>query len=388
MKNKKISVIAPDLSGGGMTRVYIIATTLQNLGYEVKVFGLLFGENIYPQPPIGLPVVYTHGTKFPQIWKPISDLAKEIDGDLIYAIKPKPTSLGIAYIISLLKRKPLMLDIDDWEMSWFGGEHWQYKPTIKQLMGDLLKKNGALRDLGHPLYIKWSEKLVDKANAITVNTRFLQSYFGGTYLPSGKNTEMFNPDKFNPQLSREKYGLLDYRILMFPGTPRPHKGLEDVLMAIKLLNQTDIKLVIVGGRNIGDGYMENLKNEWSEFIIYLPPCPFDSMPEIISAAHIVVVPQRKTTTAIAQFPIKLTDAMAMAKPIIATKVGDIPEILNDQGYLVEPESPIEIKQVIGEIFENYDVALKKGKKIREHCINHYSIDSMGSTLEKIIDSVH
>lgn len=388
MKINKISVIAPDLSGGGMTRVYLIASTLQKLGYEVRVFGLIFGDHIYPEPPIGLPITYIHGAKFPQIWKAIWNLIKEIDGDLIYAIKPKPTSLGIGYLTTLFKKKTLILDIDDWEMSWFGGNDWEYKPTLRQLKGDLLQSNGALRDINNPLYIKWSEKLIEKVSAITVNNRFLQSYYGGTYLPSGKDTDLFNPTQFDPQLSRQKYGLLDYKILMFPGTPRPHKGLEDVLMAIESLHQPDLKLVIVGGRDIGDGYIEVLNKKWGEFIIQIPPCPCDSMPEVISAAHIVVVPQRETETAIAQFPMKLTDGMAMAKPIIATKVGDIPEVLKDYAYLVEPESPSEITQAIVEIFKNYDLALEKGRRMREHCVNNYSMGTMSSTLAKVIDLVN
>ena len=37
----------------------------------------------------------------------------------------------------------------------------------------------------------------------------------------------------------------------------------------------------------------------------------------------------------AQFPLKLTDGMAMAKPVLSTRVGDILEILSDTGYIVD-----------------------------------------------------
>ena len=45
----------------------------------------------------------------------------------------------------------------------------------------------------------------------------------------------------------------------------------------------------------------------------------EMMPEIVSAADVIVVPQRNTPAAQAQFPLKLTDGMAMAKPILATQ---------------------------------------------------------------------
>jgi hypothetical protein len=46
--NKKISVLAPDLSGGGGTRVYLIAQVLQQLNCQVTVYGPVFGRKIIP----------------------------------------------------------------------------------------------------------------------------------------------------------------------------------------------------------------------------------------------------------------------------------------------------------------------------------------------------
>lgn len=380
----KISVLAPDLSGGGGTRVYLIAKVLEKLGYEVTVFGFLFGQKLYPQPPSSIPVVYVSGCNYPKIINSGFNLLKEINGDIIYAIKPRPTSFGIGLLKRLQSKKPLILDIDDWELSWFGGDYWQYKPSLKDLARDLLKPDGSLRNPEHPLYLKWSEKLIDQADAITINNKFLEYRYGGTYLPNGKDTDLFDPQKFDPEASRHKYGLSDYRVLMFPGTARPHKGIEDVLMALEKLNQPDLKLVLVGGRDIGDGYVETLLKKWNKWIIKLPPQPLDSMPEVVAAAHIVVVPQREKRTAIAQFPIKLTDGMAMAKPIIATRVGDIPAILADTGFLVTPNSPSEIAVTIQEIFNNWDNALSQGIKARQRCLSNYSLEKMASIVKKVI----
>lgn len=385
MTNVKVSVLAPDLSGGGGTRVYLIAKVLQKLGYIVNVYGFLFGEEIYPQPPDSLPVNYVKGCDYPKMISSSLNLLGAIDGDIIYAIKPRPTSFGIGIIKAFLGKKPLILDIDDWEMSWFGGDDWHYKPTIKQLARDLLKPNGALRNPQYPLYIQWSEKLISQANAITVNNKFLEYRYGGTYLPNGKDTDLFNPDNFNSEECRVKYGLSDYRVLMFPGTARPHKGLEDVLIALDELNQPDLKLVLVGGREIGDQYLDNLLAKWGKWIIKLPPQPLDEMAEVIAAAHIIVVPQREEKTALAQFPIKLTDGMAMAKPIISTKVGDIPQILQDTGWLVEPEAPQQIAEAINQIFNNYPQALEKANLARQRCIENYSLDKMASTLGQVIE---
>jgi glycosyltransferase involved in cell wall biosynthesis len=381
--NLKVSVIAPDLSGGGVTRVYLLARVLQKLNYDVKVVGFQFGNDIYPPPPAGLPVYSVRGCDYPQLFNAVPKLLKQIDADLIYAVKPKPTSFGIGLLKKISAQTPILLDIDDWELSWFGGEQWQYRPSLKQLGRDILKKDGALRVANHPLYLKWIEGQVNRADGITVDTQFLQNRFGGTYLPNGKDTSIFDPQKFDPQECRSRYGLAEYRVLMFPGTARPHKGLEDVLVALDQINQPDLRLVIVGGRK-PDNYDDQLLEKWGRWIIKLPQYPSEKMAEIVAAAHIVVVPQRKDPTALAQFPLKLTDGMAMAKPILATRVGDIPDILAQTGYLVDPNNPEQIAAKIQWIFANFELAQAQGKRARERCVADYSVDAMTGILSEVI----
>lgn len=366
-----------------MTRAYLLSQVLQKLDYDVEVVGFLFGQAIYPNPPIGLPVHSFPGCDYPSLLAPAKQLLDQVSGDIIYAVKPRPTSFGMALLKQLFSKRPVILDIDDWELSWYGGDQWTYRPTAKQLARDILKKQGALRQPEHPLYLKWSENLVSRADAITVDTQFLQDRFGGTYLPNGKDTTLFDPEKFDPDMSRERYGLSGYRVLMFPGTPRPHKGLEDVLLALEKLNEPDLRLVMVGGRR-PDDYDRQLAERWGQWIIQLPRYPVEQMPEIVAAAHVVVVPQRDTPTAKAQFPLKLTDGMAMAKPILSTKVGDIPTILDGIGYLVEPSAPEQIAEQIRAIFQDFAAACQLGLKARQKCIEHYSTDAMALTLKKLI----
>ncbi len=386
-KNKlKITIITPNFSKGGVDRAYLLGQVCQKLNYEVEIVGFLFGKNIYPEPPSDMAIYCLPGCNYPKLFGSVKQLLPKVDGDIICAIKPKPTSYGVALINKIFQHKPVILDIDDWELSWYGGDEWRYRPQAKQLARDIFKKEGALKNPDHPLYLQWMELLVNQANAVTADTQFLLNRFGGTYIPNGKDTCLFDPQKFDPQVSRERYGLAEYRVLMFPGAPRPHKGLEDVLIALDQLNEPDFRLVIVGG-NPYDNYDDQLIEKWGRWIIKLPPVPVENMPEIVAAAHVVVVPQRDTPTARAQFPIKLTDGMAMAKPVLATRVGDIPQILDETGYLVDPSSPEQIAETIQWIFQNFNEANEKGKMARERCIQHYSLDTMASTLSQVCSQI-
>ena len=391
----KISIIASDLSSngagrwGGAVRPFLLSQALKKIGCDVEILG--FVDTSLPisistsQTEISIVPIYTNYTNkyYPGFLLSAKKLLEKISGDIIYAYKLKPSSLGLALIKKMQTSCPVFLDIDDWELSWYGGNYWKYRPSIKQLARDILKPEGALRQPDHPFYLKWIESLVSKSDQVTLHNQFLKKRFGGIYLPNGKDTNLFDPHKYDPEVSRTHYGLGGYRILMFPGAPRPYKGVEDVLMALDKLNQPDLRLVIVGGSPYDD-YDHQLKEKWGLRIIQMPKHPPTVMPEIVAAAHIIVVPQRDTPEAKAQFPLKLTDGMAMSKPIIATKVGDIPEILGDTGYLVEPSSPEQIAAQIELIFNDLKAANSKGIKARERCIKYYSIDAMATILSDLI----
>jgi glycosyltransferase involved in cell wall biosynthesis len=411
----KVSILVSDLSSrgagrwNGAVRPFLLGQALQSIGYPVEIVGFSTEGNAEPQTAsesvpatempqtISVPSRVRPTTDIPIRTIPLAtsapgpravgELFGHLSGDIIYAYKLKPSSFGLALLHRQISRsrprRPLLLDIDDWELSWHGGDDYRYRPHPRQLARDLLKSGGALRNPDHPLYLRWLERLVVNADLVTTHNNFLQRRFGGVKIPNGKDTELFNPDRYDAEASRTAYGLSDYRVLMFPGAPRPYKGVEDLLTAMDLLDEPDLKLVIVGGSPY-DNYDRTLLERWPQHIIHLGKQPYAEMPRVIAAAHIIVVPQRQTAAAQAQFPLKLTDGMAMAKPILATRVGDIPEILADTGYLAEPNSPADLAAQIQAIFADWPKAQAQGQRARARCCKHYSITAMAAQLDHLL----
>ncbi|NER84751.1 MAG: glycosyltransferase family 4 protein, partial [Leptolyngbya sp. SIO1D8] len=316
--SSRISILVSDLSSSGAgrwagaVRPFLLAQALQKAGFVPEIIG--FSHE--PDTTISfadIPVRIIQLKQGLQFWRSTWQILNLLTGDFIYAYKPKPGSFGLALLYRLRYGKPVFLDIDDWELSWHGGDDWRYQPTPKKLFRDLLKPQGALRNPEHPLYLKWMQSLVPQADHITTHNVFLQQRFGGTYLPNGKDTHLFNPNHYDPGKAREVLGLSEYRVLMFPGAPRPYKGVEDVLAALDILNEPDLRLVIIGGSPYDD-YDAYLHRHWGRWLIQLPKIGHQEMPSHIAAAHILVVPQRDDPATKAQFPLKITDGMAMAKP--------------------------------------------------------------------------
>ncbi len=369
---------------GGAVRPFYLSQALKKIGCEVEIVGFVDENSPTNITQTQVPIVYIPKKKnYPGFLLSAKELLKKITGDIIYASKLKTTTFGLGLVKKMQTSRPLFVDMCDWELSWHGGDDWKYSPSLKQLARDIFKPEGALRQPDHPIYLKRMESLVSKADQITSNSQFIKKRFGGVYVPMGKDTTLFDPSNYDPEESRTKYGLNNYRILMFPGAPRPYKGVEDVLIALENLNQSDLRLVIVGGSPYDD-YDKQLIERWGNWIIKMPKYPPNVMPEIVAAAHIIVVPQRNHLATQAQFPLKLLDGMAMAKPIIATKVADLPEIIGDTGYLVAPSSPEQIAAQIQLIFNDLTAANIKGMKARERCIKNYTIDGMAVILSDLI----
>lgn len=392
MSNKKsVCVLAPNLAAGGMTRAYMIANVIQHIGYPVRIVGYLPQESsIYPIPPSNLHVEAVTVSSYAGL---LCKLVRILNDDIVYAIKPRANSFGAALFTRMIRRHRLILDVDDWEPYFYKSNfhqlylnkwkkiiHSDFLSTIRLMyFSNSFKYSNSTMNL-HRLHQK-----VGTVDAVTANTRFLQRKYNTFYLPSLKDTSKFDPNRFDEKAARAALGLGEFKVLMFPGTPVIHKGLEDVLVAIEKIGQPNIRLVIVGGRDEGNSYTNKLLDRWNKWIIRLPKTSSDDMPRVIAAAHAIVLPQRDTLAGQAQFPMKLTDAMAMAKPIISTYVGDIPEIVGNTAYLVEPDSPDALAHTIKSILQNPKEACFKGQEARRRCIEHFSFNQIGENLLHILE---
>jgi glycosyltransferase involved in cell wall biosynthesis len=382
----KISVICHDLSGNNLVRAYPIVKVLEK-HYEVEVLGVVFGDGIFPPyrnefnykcvtlSESGGKFSLNKTVRFPGFFGVLKKLMGMIEGDVVYAYKPMLSSLGVGIMAKYVRGLPLVLDIEDWDA----------RPFL-----DLSHKEkiSALRWIQYPSN-DWfpilMEPLVNVADYITVASSFLQRKFGGIRLPHGADCSFFDPAKYDRNEIRRKLGIEGKKIILFAGTPRLHKGMEELLSAIRLIDSDSIKLMVVG---FDTEYWRILQKQIrSDSVISIGPRPHSEMPQILSCSDLVVIPQRQTRYSEAQIPAKVFEAMAMAKPIIATSVSDLPEILEGCGWIVPPERPGELAGMITEVFDHPLLAGKNGLLARKKCIDHYSWEAMETKLTKMLDTL-
>jgi glycosyltransferase involved in cell wall biosynthesis len=385
----KISIITPDLSHNCLGRAYILAKALQSK-YDVEIAGPILGNGIW-EPVAGDKGIIYKAVKLKgnYSFRKLKDLYYLADGNIIYCSKPLFTSFGISLMKKYFTRKPLILDIDDWELG-FKKKYTKSNSLRKRLKYFFF--DSIIRFYKNDSY--WSilllEKLICKADRITVSNKFLQNKFGGTLIWHGRDERLFDPEKFSSSSLKKKHGIKDNSIvIIFLGTPKPHKGLEDLIEAVQLNRNKNVLLVIVGFDN--KIYCKDLRKQIENKLTGRNRLygiqDFKKIPEFLSMADIVVIPQTENLSTIGQMPSKIFDAMAMGKPIISTRISNIAEILHNCALLVEPGNPQKISEAIDQIIDEPEKAVQMGARARKKFLTEYRWNKMVDSIVSVIEEV-
>ena len=371
----KISVLCFDVSANAAGRADLLARLLLPLG-SVEVIGPRSGPGVW-EPVASGPVRYTSVPvrRMPGFIATMADLARRADGDLIYASKTRLASAGVGYLTRVAGRRPLLLDIDDWEVGFY-------------LRSGFCGTVGRALNLGNPSGLPWTwlcERLTALADGVTVASRFLQRRFGGTLIPHVRDTDAWKPGRADAADGRRLLGVGDKRVVMFLGTPRGYKGLDDLAAAVASLGRADVALAVVGVSAESAAGQRILGRCPGAALV--PWVPFDQVPTLLSAADVVAVPQRETPDTVGQVPAKIFDAMALGRPVVSTRVSMIPEILDGCGLIVEPGDVSGLASAISRLLDGPAEAEALGARARERCVERYSFQAARRELFPLIERV-
>lgn len=239
---------------------------------------------------------------------------------------------------------------------------------------------GGIGDLIKPFYEKTlGKKVLQKSDKTIVLTNSLKKVFSFllenrkiVVIPNGVDAVKFNP-KIKGTTFREKYRLPDSDFnLLFVGRLVKRKGIQYLLKALPyvLKEIPSVKLTIVGSGPVRADLEELARREkLTNNVVFTGPISDAILPEAYGACDIFVLPSISGDA----FPITLLEAMATGKPVIATPVGGIPEILENGrlGNLTEPKDPISLAKNIVELLNNKELRRKWGDKCREVVVKNY-----------------
>lgn len=292
----------------------------------------------------------------------IKTLFKKID--VIHATRPLPFSGLLGYIISKLKRKPFVLEIGDIE--------WETMADLKH----------------HPSYrvkiVKYLEKyLTENADGIIVFTDSVKDYLLENYnvkdkkmivVSNGVDSDLFKPkeEKELNLVLRQKTN--SKKIITYVGKLDNIDHIKDMIKVISRLPK-EYGMVVVGegkGKNqlIELAEDNNLENR----IFFVGRVQNYDVPKYLNASDILFAPFSNTKGVNYASNLKLFEYMAMEKPIIASDVGKIKEILEGKGYVYKSGN---VQEII-KIFKNIDLNI--GKKARKEVLKKYDWNVLSKKL--------
>ena len=214
----------------------------------------------------------------------------DIEGDVLYVSKPRLPSLELAILAKLKRNRPIILDIDDHELSFFENGS---PLTLEQLRIG----NGAL-DTCVPhgeAWTRYCETLIPLVDGITVSNEQLKARYGGIVLPHARDESDLDPAIYPRETIRRALGFApEDRVILFAGTPRKHKGLSQLVAALRELNRPTYKLLVVGSP--ADGAVASLlRGVDPDRATLIPDVPFSDLPGYLSAADLVALLQDEMT---------------------------------------------------------------------------------------------
>ena len=178
-------------------------------------------------------------------------------------------------------------------------------------------------------------------------------------------------------------------LIVHVGNIRPHKGHSNLIAAAAILRERvpDATIVSIGGeKHTGD--LDRIRAEAAgagvgEMVRFLGRRSGTEARAFMEAADVYVNP--------ADFeglPVSILEAMALARPIVATDVGGVPTVISaNTGVLVPAKDPTALATATAELLADRARAETLGKAAKALAENEYGLDKMVARTEAIYAEV-
>jgi spore coat protein SA len=226
---------------------------------------------------------------------------------------------------------------------------------------------------------------------------------------AGTHIVMYNgvdPEAFGPKWERaaearavrEHYGLGAEPVVLYAGKIRESKGVGVLLAAMHRVweNLPRAALVLVGGTEFGRGRTKRETPFFKQFreqvgrapgrVVLTGFVPHESMAQTYLLGDVFAAPSQKPEG----MPMVLLEASACGLPMIATRLGGIPEVVQDgvNGLLVEsPDDPEELAEKIISLLQDPAMSERLGVQGRERILERFSWQHIAREQEALYDGI-
>jgi len=169
------------------------------------------------------------------------------------------------------------------------------------------------------------------------------------------------------------------------------KGIEDLLVACSILRKKEtppFNLDLAGPPgSAGDAssLARIIRERGLEDVVrYRGLVRGKAKDELLRQAHAYVQPSHHEG-----MPLAVLEAMAYGLPIVATRVGAVPEVVHDgtHGLLTRPHQPVELAEALCRLIENHELRANLGANARAMAVSRFSLVRFHNDLQSLYDAV-
>ncbi|WP_315186067.1 glycosyltransferase family 4 protein [Corynebacterium durum] len=161
-------------------------------------------------------------------------------------------------------------------------------------------------------------------------------------VPNGVNVHRITPQPESPGAP----------VVTFVGTLKPWHGV-DVLLRARAHAHKDWKLRIIGDGPVR-AELDDLARSLGIDVDFRGAMAPDAIPQHMAGTAIGVAPYPAMDTDSDQYfsPLKVYEYMAAGLPVVASRVGQLPEIMGESAYLVPPSDPEALAEALDALVAN------------------------------------
>lgn len=362
-------------AGGAASHIKGVVEALEGLGVKVEVIsndmiaGLDHAEDrftvIPPEPRGGTRAIFDIHNNL-VFTRGAVPLIERVQPDFIYQRYARFSWAGV--VASLRTRRPLFLEYNGSEV-WVG-RHWDRVGSL-----DLLERYERLNlDAAARIFVVSD---VERRNLETRGVAREKIIVN----PNGVEVQRFRPGVGGVE-TRKELGISEAEVVAgFVGTFGPWHGVEKLAAAIKTVPASfPVRFLLVGSGSLHTEVERQLEIETRERrVIFTGAVPHDRVAPLLDGCDILVAPHVPLADGSDFFgsPTKIFEYMAMGKAIVASRLGQIGEVLVDgeTALLVEPGNVAELTAAILKLVESEILRERLGANARtvaerEHTWEH------------------
>jgi len=368
-KIRVLQAIRQGQVGGGESHILSLVKHIDKNRFEPVVLAFTDGQMMTELKNIGVDNFVISSNKAFDFakWKQVKALMQEEKIDLVHIHGTRATS-NIYWAAKNLNL-PIIYSIHGWSF------HDDQSAFIKKAR--IFFENWITKKTNCNISVSSSNQRTGKDNI---------PHFESEVIYNGIDLEKFNPKSNERKNIRKQLNIADNAVVIcFIGRMTLQKDPLTLIKAFKKVAEKNPNAVLL---IVGDGDMKEEAMQLATELNIANKIIFENfrtdVADILFSSDIYCLPSLWEG-----FPIGLLEAMAMCKPVIATKVDGSVEIIrnNINGVLIDPQNKQMLIESINNLISNKNLRTQLGIAARETIVKDFDVCKMTKKIEAVYTSV-